>query len=62
MHVRKGSDWGEYRILNHDLPLRLGYGQVFEGSMEMLSICESSNALYPWEDLYAPLQLQPVWM
>ncbi len=53
MHVRKGSDRGEYGVLNHDLPLLLGYGQVFEGSMEMLSI-ESSNTHHPWEDLYAP--------
>ena len=54
MHVRKGSDLGEYGVLNHDLPLLLGYGQVFEGSMEMFCIYESSNTHHPWEDLYAP--------
>ncbi len=54
MHVRKGSDQGENRVLNHDLPLRLGCGQVFEDSMEILRIRESSNAYHLWEDLYAP--------
>ncbi len=54
MHVREGSDRGEYRVLNHDLPLLLRYGQVFEGSIEMFSIYESPNTHYPWEDLCAP--------
>ncbi len=54
MHVREGSDRGEYRVLNHDPPLRLRYGQVFEGSIEMVSIYESPNTHHPWKDLYAP--------
>ena len=54
MHVREGSDRGEYLVLDHDLPLRLRYGQVFEGSKEMVSIYESPNTHHPGKDLYTP--------
>ena len=58
MHIRKGSDPGEYRVLNQAFPFRPGYVQKCEGGMKMLRVREagreSSNTHYPWEDLNGP--------
>ncbi len=52
--AKANTDYYRVRVLNHDLPFRLGYGQVLEGSMEMLRIRETLNGHHPCEDLYAP--------
>ena len=60
MHVRKGSDRGEYRVLYHILPFLPGYVQKCEGSMQMLRVRESSNTHHPWQDFNGPAVLDVV--
>ena len=56
MHVRKGSDGlTEASTESFRMTVHCNSGMArFEGSMEMLSIYESSNTHHPWEDLYDP--------